>query len=117
MEKDETITIIECAHCGTGKTPETAVQCGNDCGTTYCDGQCAMAHWVGAQHWELCGKAAGHGGGKWMSKLHLHKGALTKKAKGHHMTVPQYEDWATHHKVSGKTKKQITLAKTFAKSK
>jgi len=110
---------IECAHCGQATPMKEALQCGDDCGTAYCADQCATDHWIDGQHYEFCGKAAGHkgnaGGGKWMSHLHLHKGALTRKAKAKHMSVHDYEEHPPKH-ISGKTKKQIALAKTFAKS-
>lgn len=107
----------ECAHCGQRiATLEEVAFCGNDCGTAYCGDACADAHWGPGQHWELCGKsAAGHSNHKWMSHLHLHKGALKHKAKAKHETVAEY----TAHPpkgISGKTKKQIALAKTFAKA-
>jgi len=51
---------------------------------------------------------------KWMSSLKLHEGALTKKAKAAGMSISAY---CAQSNLSGKSKKQCTLYKTFRKAK
>lgn len=111
--------VIECSHCGELNEPHEAVQCGQDCGSAYCGDVCADAHWVDAAHWELCGRSA-HSGTKWISRMHLKKGALTQTAKRHHMTVPKFERYAERKEkkhpgsMDPTTMKRVHLAETFA---
>jgi len=128
---ESTTHVIECSHCGELNEPADAVQCGQDCGSAYCGDACADAHWVDAAHWELCGRSAGgnrggrghHSGTKWIARAHLKKGALTRTAKRHHMSVPQFERYAEHkerahpHSMDPTTMKRVHLAETFAHMK
>lgn len=94
---------MECAHCGT-ENPKRA--CGNECGTLYCNDQCAQSDWIGAEmpHWELCGKKYGSGGPKWARGMHLKRGALTRAAHRRHESVGEYRDEISKdiHRTKGK---------------
>lgn len=78
---------MECAHCG-AENPKRA--CGNECGTLYCNDNCAQADWIGDEmsHFEFCGKHHG-GGGKhyWAKDVHLHKGRMGREAAARHESV------------------------------
>lgn len=52
----------------------------------------------------------------WIQGAIKHPGALTKKAKAHHMSVNQFEGKVKAHpeKYSTQTKRQVNLAKTLA---
>lgn len=74
---------MDCAYCGT-ENPQRA--CGNECGTLYCNDECAQADWIGeeAPHFEFCGSKHDH---KWASKVHLHKGRMGREAAARHESV------------------------------
>lgn len=53
----------------------------------------------------------------WMQGAVKHPGAFTRKAKAHHMSVPSYAAavMSGKSKASTQTKRQASLAQTFAK--
>ena len=55
----------------------------------------------------------------WIAQANLKEGAFTQKAHKHHMGVQEYAAEVTKEgsHASAKTKRQATLAKTFAKMK
>ena len=52
---------------------------------------------------------------KWIQGMHMHKEALTKKAKAAGMSAMEYAAHVSAHpdEYSGKTRKQASLAKTL----
>ena len=63
---------------------------------------------------------------KWMNKLDIKKGAFTKQAKRHKMSVSEYADYVINHRKSHrnsgynptlKTYRRAILYKTFMKSR
>jgi hypothetical protein len=55
----------------------------------------------------------------WMEKMHMKKGAFSAKAKKAGMSTAAYaaKETKSGSHASSKTKKQATLAKTFAKAR
>jgi len=53
---------------------------------------------------------------KWIQGMHLKKGAFTRKAKAHGMSVQEYARFVTRKGSSADTttKREAVLAKTFA---
>ena len=63
---------------------------------------------------------------KWMNKLDIKKGAFTKQAKRHNMSISEYADYVINHRKSHrnsgynptlKTYRRAILYKTFMKSR
>jgi hypothetical protein len=56
------------------------------------------------------------GGGNWIGRIHMKKGALTRQAKRHHMSLHAYESAVSsgRMKATTTTKRRVALAKTLA---
>lgn len=63
---------------------------------------------------------------KWMNNLNIKRGAFTKQAKRHNMSISEYADYVINHRKSHrksgynptlKTYRRAILYKTFMKSK
>jgi hypothetical protein len=97
-----------CAICDKDATIKGGV-CGGCESITYCGDTCAEFDWSHGGHHAICSK--------WIQKAHLHKGALTRKARARGETTTQYEHDVESGRIhaSTKTKRQVALAETFKK--
>lgn len=97
------MNTVQCANCD---KPATSL-CGGCDSAAYCGQSCANAH-IDTHAYELVDK-------RWIQGTHMHKGALTRQAKRHGMTVEQYEAAVESGRIkaTGKTKRRVALAETL----
>ena len=115
--------MVNCTVCASPLTPDKPwAACGEDCQSAiYCGAACADHDWYNLGHMYECEPveraARGQHPSKWISKMHLRKGALKRKAKARHESLSEYEHDVESGKIhaSTRTKRQVNLARTFSK--